>query len=70
MVILDNLGVIFKNNAERREFMQDRVNNHARLQREINVPFIIDYSVFEKSSDEKFRLRIMKKKWFSTRTMM
>jgi hypothetical protein len=46
-LIMDNLGVQFKSNAERIEFMRDRRENHAKLQKEINIPFQIDRSVWE-----------------------
>jgi hypothetical protein len=63
--IMDNLGVQFKNDKERAEFMSDRVLNHSRLQQEINIPYEIDHSEFQKTAEQKTDVKVMKKLWAS-----
>lgn len=60
---MDNLGVTFKNEKERKEFFSARVKNHAELQKEINIPFTIDYSAFKKDKVEKIQHKNIVKKW-------
>lgn len=65
--IMDNLGVVFKNEKERKEFFADRVRNYAALQKQINEPFKIDYSVFSKSPAEKAVTRSIAQNWQAKR---
>lgn len=65
--IMDNLGVTFKNDKERKEFFSDRVRNYAALQKEINQPFKIDYSEFTKSPEEKAITRSIAQNWRNKR---
>lgn len=54
--ITTNLGVTFKTEKERKEFFSDRKRNHEELQKEINIPFKVDYSVFSKCPAERLQL--------------
>ena len=60
---MDNLGVTFKNKNERAEFMADRLNNHAKIQKEINTTDVIDYKAFKKTKEEKAELKNIIKIW-------
>lgn len=42
-------------------FERERAENHVQIQKEINIPFVIDRSVFKKARVENVLLRKLKK---------
>lgn len=66
-LIMDNLGVTFKNKKDRDEFFSERSKNYYELQKEINIPFRVDVAVFKKSTEEKVLAANLKRQFYGRR---